>query len=56
MSITALMTNVNNPKLKILIGSVSIRAMGRKKALKIPRAAAAKIAEKTPATLIPSII
>lgn len=56
MSITALMTNVNNPRVKILTGKVSIRAMGRKKALKIPRAAAAKTAEKTPDTLIPSIM
>lgn len=56
MSIIALMTKVNNPRLKILIGNVSIRAIGRKKALKIPRAAAAKIAENTPDTLIPSII
>lgn len=56
MSITALMTKVNNPKVKMLTGNVSIRAIGRKKALNIPRAAAAKIAEKTPATLIPSIM
>jgi len=47
-SITALMIKVNNPRLRMLIGSVNIIAMGRKKALSIPRAAAAKKAEKKP--------
>ncbi len=42
---TALITNVNNPKLKRLMGSVSIMTMGRKNALKMPKATAAKTAD-----------
>jgi hypothetical protein len=42
----ALMTNVKRPRLKILMGSVIMKSMGRKSAFSIPSAAAAKKAEK----------
>jgi hypothetical protein len=48
------MIKVNKPRLKMLIGSVSSRAMGLKKALRIPSMAAAKTAGIKPLTRIPS--
>ena len=54
-SMMAFKTKVKNPKVTMVIGSVSINKMGRKNAFKIPRNAAAKNAEKKPLTYIPSI-
>jgi hypothetical protein len=51
---TALITNVNNPKESILMGSVRINAMGRKKAFNIPNIAAALTADMKPLTCMPS--
>jgi hypothetical protein len=50
----AFMIKVNRPRLKMLIGSVKIIKIGRKKAFKIPRIAAANKAVKKPFTWIPS--
>ena len=47
-SMSALMINVNRPRLKMLIGRVSSSAIGRKKAFRNPSIAAAKTAEKKP--------
>ena len=49
------MIKVNRPRVKILMGSVRIINMGRKKAFKIPRMAAAKKALKKSFTCIPSM-
>jgi hypothetical protein len=53
-SMTAFITKVNNPRLKIFMGSVSMNNMGRKKAFNMPKIAAAKNAEIKPLTCMPS--
>jgi hypothetical protein len=55
ISITALITKVKSPRLRIFTGSVNINSMGLKKAFSIPKIAAAKNADKKPLTCIPSI-
>jgi hypothetical protein len=55
ISIKALMMKVKKPRVRRLMGRVKIKRIGRKKAFNIPRIAAAKKAEKKPATSIPSI-
>jgi hypothetical protein len=50
----ALMINVKKPSDKRFIGSVTINSMGRINALRIPRIAAAKKAERNPVEWIPS--
>jgi hypothetical protein len=55
LSSSALMTNVNNPRLSRLIGRVSRIRTGRKKAFRIPSKAAAERAERNPSTRIPAI-
>jgi hypothetical protein len=55
LSSKALMIKVNRPRVIILMGSVRIINIGRKKAFKIPRMAAAKKALKKPFTCMPSI-
>lgn len=47
-SIRALIIKVNSPKVRTLMGNVRISSMGRNNAFRIPRAAAAKKAEKKP--------
>jgi hypothetical protein len=54
-SIRALMIKVNKPRDKMLIGSVNRRAIGLKKAFRIPRMAAAKSADRNPLIRMPSI-
>jgi hypothetical protein len=54
LSKNAFIRKVNRPRLRIFIGSVRMRAMGRKKAFNMPRIAAADKAEKKPLTCIPS--
>jgi hypothetical protein len=54
-SSSALITKVKRPKVMILIGSVNMNRIGRNKAFKIPRTAAAQKALKNPLTLMPSI-
>ena len=51
----AFKTKVKSPSVKMLIGRVRTKRMGRKKAFKIPRIAAEKKAEKNPLTWIPLI-
>jgi len=55
INITALITKVKSPRLRMFTGSVNINSMGRKKAFSIPKIAAAKNADKKPLTCIPSI-
>ena len=55
ISIIAFTTNRKSPNVRTVMGSVNIINMGRKIALSIARAAAAKKAEKKPLTYIPSI-
>lgn len=54
--ITALITNVNNPKVRILTGRVSRRSRGRITALRIPSTRAATNAVVKFGTLIPGRI
>jgi hypothetical protein len=49
------MTTVKRPRVRILMGRVRIRRMGRKKTFSTPRIAAAKKALKNPLTSIPFI-
>jgi hypothetical protein len=51
----AFIRKVKRPRLRMLIGSVSKMRMGRKKAFRMPRMAAAKKALKNPLTCMPSI-
>jgi len=55
LSNMAFMIKVKRPRLRILMGSVKIIKIGRKKAFKMPRMAAANSAVKKPFTCIPSI-
>ena len=55
ISITALITNVNNPRVKILIGRVNKIKMGLKNALSTPKMAAARKAAQNPEVSMPSI-
>jgi hypothetical protein len=55
LSNMAFIIKVKRPRLRILIGSVKIIKIGRKKAFKMPRIAAANKAVKKPFTCIPSI-
>jgi hypothetical protein len=48
------MIKVNKPRDRILIGSVNRRAIGLKKAFRIPSIAAAKSADRNPVTRMPS--
>lgn len=50
MSKIAFRTNVKSPRVIMFMGSVRINNMGRKKAFRIPRMAAAQNAEKNPFT------
>ena len=47
---TAFITNVNIPRVKMLIGKVITNNMGRKKALSMPNIPDANTAEKNPLT------
>jgi hypothetical protein len=53
-SISALMTNVKNPRVRMLMGNVRRIRIGRNSAFNIPSIAAAKKAETKPLTCIPS--
>ena len=55
LSKRALITKVNNPSERRLIGSVRINNIGLKKALSMPRIAAAKNAARNPLEWMPSI-
>ena len=56
LSKRAFMIKVKSPKVRIFMGSVRRIRMGRKKAFKIPKMAAAKKAEKKFLTCIPAIM
>jgi hypothetical protein len=51
---SAFITNVKKPRLRILMGSLNINNIGRKKAFNMLKIAAAKNAEINPLTYIPS--